>query len=517
MATAHDFRVVRCDQPIIVGSGIAGLSVALGLEASVVMTSGEIGRGSSDLAQGGMAAAIGMSDRPDLHASDTVAVGGDIVDGSIAELVAHGAPSRIDWLADLGAVFDLAPDGSFSLGREAGHSRRRIVHAGGDATGAEIMRALRDAASRRSDIEFLAGTTLVDLVRSADRIVGVLASSLDGEMTVYLAPAVVLATGGIGGVFERSTNPGDVQGTGLAAAARQGAVLADLEFVQFHPTALAAVDHPAPLVTEALRGEGAHLVDETGARFMVGVHRDAELAPRDIVARTVWSHEASGHRVYLDTPSAIGDAMPSRFPTVFAAAREIGVDARTQLLEVRPAAHYHMGGIKTDSAGRTSIPGLWAVGEVAATGLHGANRLASNSLLEAVVMGRRASIDVTDARTHGSDQTLLVPADAVSRQTTATPDLVREVQRISWNHVGISRNEDGLRKALRGLDACGANRTDAGTVVGLIASAALARRESRGAHFRADHPEPDSERASSASVVPTSARMAEMADQLVRA
>ena len=481
-------EVVRHDQPLVVGSGIAGLATALSLSVSVIVTAAAVGDGSSILAQGGMAAAIGKDDTPSAHVADTVAVGGGIADPDVARAITAAAPDLIKWLADIGAAFDRTPGGDLSLGREAGHTARRIVHAGGDATGAEVMRALRAATLRRTDILLVTRTRLIDLIRDDAGISGVLTLSHDGRLVAHLAPAVVLATGGIGGVYDRSTNPRDIQGAGLAAAARQGAELADIEFVQFHPTALTVLDHPAPLVTEALRGEGATLIDETGARFMVDLHPDAELAPRDVVARAVWAHRQAGHRTFLNTLDAIGPAMPQRFPTVYAAAREAGIDPCTDPIEIAPAEHYHMGGIATDLKGRSTIPGLWACGEVASTGLHGANRLASNSLIEAAVMGHRvaASLVSYDPTRSG---TLVIPSDALDRAERYFEADTRKVRQIAWEHIGIVRDEAGLTTALELLDDVAGPPSDSSTVAKLIAAAALERTESRGAHYRVDYPQ----------------------------
>ncbi len=495
-------HVVETDRPVVIGSGIAGLSTALGLDASIVITAAAVGSGSSQYAQGGLAAALSPTDDPAEHADDTRRVGAAIVDGDIADLVTRAAGSQIDWLVDLGARFDRAADGTILLGREAGHSQPRIVHAGGDATGAEIMRVLRLAVALRPDIEIVPRTKLVDLVRSGDRIAGVLVTDPRGDLRVYQAPAVVIATGGIGGVYRRSTNPAEVTGAGLAAAARAGATLADLEFVQFHPTAFAHKDHPAPLVTEALRGQGATLVDDTGHRFMVDIHPDAELAPRDVVARAVWSTIQSGKSVAIDATEAVGDAMPERFPTVYELAREAGIDPRVDPIPIAPAEHFHMGGIATDAAGRTSLRSLFAVGEVASTGLHGANRLASNSLLEGAVMGHRAAAALSEVSDRPTDGDLAIPVGAIARATAPTPHLGM-VRHLAWDTVGIVRDEAGLGLAIETLTGPQVDDTDAATVVRLIAESALARRESRGAHFRSDHPDADPAQQQRSWITPT--------------
>ncbi|RLE13937.1 MAG: L-aspartate oxidase [Actinobacteria bacterium] len=488
--------------PLIVGSGIAGLATALSLNGSVVVTAAGVGDGSSALAQGGMAAAIDASDALADHVADTLRVGGGIADSRVAQAIASSAPELVNWLIEYGAAFDRGPEGDLMLGREAGHTARRIVHAGGDATGAEIIRALRIATVERTDIMLIPRTRLIDLIRFGDSIGGILALTDDGSVEAHIAPGVVLASGGIGGVYARSTNPRDVQGAGLAAAARQGATLADLEFVQFHPTALAVRDHPAPLVTEALRGEGAILVDENGTRFMVDIHPDAELAPRDVVARSIWQHRRSGHRTYLDSTSSVGDAIQERFPTVFTAALEAGIDARRQPIEIAPAEHYHMGGVATDLDGRTSISGLWACGEVASTGLHGANRLASNSLLEAAVMGHRVASSVASSVLETADEQGTVPVDAFDRASRYYEADTYSVRQIAWNNIGIARDRQGLEQALEELEAIDGPPSDSSTVAGLIAAAALERTESRGAHYRTDFPDLDGELAERSHVTP---------------
>ena len=389
----HDFMTAPA---VVVGGGIAGLSTALALDGCVVVANEPIGGGASCLAQGGIAAAIADDDSPALHAADTERVSAGLAVPEIAALVAGSAPVRIDWLRALGVAFDQTASGSLALGREAGHSRNRIIHAGGDRTGAAVMRGLRSAVSRRSDIRVLEGFALVDLVTCGDRVAGVLLEGLQGMPLALLAPQVVLATGGIGACFNHTTNPSSSRGTGIAAAARRGVLLADLEFVQFHPTALAADADPLPLLTEALRGAGAVLLDESGDRFMMAIHPDAELAPRDVVARSVHAIHAAGRQVWLD---ATGVAyLEQRFPGACSLARAAGLDPCRQPLPVTTAAHFHMGGIATDAQGATSLTGLWACGEVASTGLHGGNRLASNSLLEGLVFGSRIARAIRQSR-----------------------------------------------------------------------------------------------------------------------
>ena len=322
--------IVRADV-IVVGSGVAGVTTALASPSATILTKGSFGEdGSSAWAQGGIAGALAPDDSPASHAADTVAVAGGIANTELVNTLAAGGPEAIEHLIALGAKFDHNGSGGLALGREAGHSACRIVHADGDATGAELMRTLRAAARARPSIDIVEHTTAIDLARSGDRIVGVLTSDADDQRVLYLGRAVVLATGGIGQLYSRTTNPVPVTGDGLAMAARAGAKLADLEFVQFHPTALATGGDPMPLLTEALRGEGAVLIDDEGNRFMTELHLDAELAPRDVVARANWQQMSAGRKVYLDATQAVGASFPNRFPTVFAAAMHAGIDPRTR-------------------------------------------------------------------------------------------------------------------------------------------------------------------------------------------
>jgi L-aspartate oxidase len=503
---------------LVVGSGLAGLSAALGLERCTVLTRGKLGRGSSSLAQGGIAAALDASDAPSKHAADTVAVAGGIGDSAIAEAVTAAAAGRVSWLRSLGARFDTEADGAIRLGREAGHSARRIVHADGDATGAEVMRALLAAARARPDIELVEEHRVVDLLLEDGRAAGVLAVDAGGVLRAFTAPAVILATGGIGGLYRRTTNPAEVTGDGLAIAARAGVELADLEFVQFHPTALDLPADPLPLLSEALRGEGAVLVNDLGERFMPAVHPAAELAPRDVVARAIWGEQARGRRVYLDATQALGAKFAERFPTIWRIASAAGIDPASEPLPVTPAEHYHMGGIATDIDGRTSLPGLWAAGEVAATGLHGANRLASNSLLEAMVFGAAVSRSVmASAMRRVAVRRVRVAADALRTRRTDEDSgrIVEAIRDLMWQHVGLMRDESGLRTALTELrrlagQAADVTERNACLAARLITAAALQRRESRGAHWRLDHPRIDARWSRRSFVIPLAARTARL-------
>lgn len=540
--------VARRVPAVVLGAGVAGLSAALGLDTHgvgcLIVTEGRVGAaGSSPLAQGGVAAAIGADDHPALHADDTVAVAAGIGDARLARILADGGPDVIDTLVALGIGFDRADDGSLALGREAGHSRRRIVHANGDATGAAVVATLAAAVRARPGIELAEHTTALDLIRGGpggERVVGVVVAGPDGRRQALLAPAVILATGGYGHCFARTTVPADVTGAGIALAARGGVTVADLELVQFHPTALDVTRAPGagadgaagdagadargraarlPLLTEALRGEGAVLVNSRGERYMVGEHPDAELAPRDVVARANYRQLQDGLAPCLDARSAVGHAFPHRFPTVFALAMEHGLDPRVDLLPVTPAAHYCMGGVAVDDRGRTSRPGLWAAGEVASSGLHGGNRLASNSLLEGLVMGRRVADAVATGDARPADGPLWLPADsAVPPGGSAGPSggsvgpsgagpwggsaagagsVLARVRAALWDGAGVVRHRDGIEAsldALAGLDgeaAADPRARSALTVARLVLSSGLARTESRGAHFRSDHPHVD--------------------------
>ncbi|MDY7100580.1 MAG: L-aspartate oxidase [Actinomycetota bacterium] len=491
-------RVVRHTEPLVVGSGVAGLSVALGLGSAVVVGDLPLGEGgSSRWAQGGIAAAVGHGDSPAAHAADTLAVSGGLGVAEVVELVCAGGPAAIERLVGLGARFDRGADGRLTLGREAGHGARRIVHADGDATGAEVMRALADAATRSPAIRSVTGR-VVDLLRTpgpSGRVVGVVALGPDGPVA-HLAPAVVLATGGYGHAFARTTNPPQVVGTGAAMVARAGGAVADMEMVQFHPTALAIEGvEQLPLLTEALRGEGAVLVDETGHRFVLDDDPAGELAPRDVVARAIYRRLQAGHRPVLDARAAVGDAFPERFPTVFALATAAGFDPRVEPLPVTPAAHYSMGGVATDARGRTSLDGLWAVGEVASSGVHGANRLASNSLLEGLVVGEAVAGELRDRGARvwpvAGPVELAVGADVVA---PTDPGRLAGLRSLLWRRAGVVRDGDGLaagRAELAELapDASGCDDRDVAVVAGLVLDAASARTESRGAHFRSDHPD----------------------------
>lgn len=471
-------------RPIIIGGGVAGLMTALHLAPEPVLLLSRTPLGtdaSSTWAQGGLAASLGVDDDPALHLADTLAAGDGLCDAEIASRILHAAPSAIETLATLGVRFDRTPEGTLRLGLEAAHSRRRIVHAGGDGSGREIMRVLIAAVRSTPSIVVVEGVEARRPAVRENAIRGVWASCSIGPV-FFGSQRVILATGGIGGLFLDTTNPSGSCGQGLALAARAGAVLSDLEFIQFHPTALDGPERPMTLISEAVRGEGAALVDETGRPFLQGV-QGAELAPRDVLARAVWNHLATGHRVFLDARERPGPEFARKFPTIASACRGAGIDPARDLIPVRPAQHYHMGGVAVDDSGRTSVKGLWACGEVASTGLHGANRLASNSLTEAVVCARWVAESVA-----GTPARRTKPAFA-NVYPSADPIPVRAfVSRA----LGIIRDGEDLKAAARALLPFAESKdaaSDPAAVGLMIAIAALSREESRGAHYRTDFPD----------------------------
>ncbi|GAA0537504.1 L-aspartate oxidase [Rhizomicrobium palustre] len=499
--TSHLGNVIESEGALILGAGVAGLFTALKLAPypCLVLADERPGvSGSSAWAQGGIAASVGKGDTWQSHAADTVAAGAGLTDPEIAALVAREAPARINDLLSYGAPFDRDADGSIAVAREAAHSASRIVHVKGDRAGAEVMAALAKCAFAAPSIRFVEGYHAVELALENGRVVGVFArswtSNADAPRLILIrAKAVVMATGGLGALYAVSTNPPESRGEGLGMAARAGAVIADPEFVQFHPTAIAVNKDPAPLATEALRGEGSILIDETGRRFMPSVHENAELAPRDVVARAIHREIAAGHKVFLDCTKSVGAEFPHHFPTVYQACKEAGIDPVTQPIPVAPAAHYHMGGIATDQRGRTSLEGLWAVGECASTGLHGANRLASNSLLEGLVFGARAAEDIKSNPAPAISHAALLPPVV----SYCAPPVPRPLREVMSRLVGLERNEAGLKEALGkiaqieragGYDPSLLNMTSAAR---LVIAGALARQESRGSHTRTDYPKTD--------------------------
>ena len=490
---------------VVVGAGLAGLFTALKLAPLpvTVVSGARLGEGASSLwAQAGIAAALAEGDSPEHHAEDTIRAGAGIVDEKIAELLAREARDRVEDLLRYGVPFDKDLEGHFMLGREAAHGRNRILHVKGDTAGRAIMAALLAAVRTTPSISVIEGFTARDLLLRDGRVQGVELAPVDGGQSarglLLPASAVVLATGGTGQIYAITTNPREARGEGIAIAARAGAVIADAEFVQFHPTAINVGKDPAPLATEALRGEGALLINGRGERFMRAVHEDAELGPRDVVARAVFREVASGRGAFLDCRH-LGPELAEHFPTVFASCRAAGIDPAREAIPIAPAAHYHMGGILTDAQGRSTVDGLWACGEVASTGAHGANRLASNSLLEAVVFGARVARDVAAS---------LPMAVPVKPRADPHPGGRRRPKRqgrakAAADHGRRCRRRPRCRtrSPTRSLTICALERDAHGdrrlgnmlSTAKLIAAAALQREESRGAQFRSDYPTPDEE------------------------
>ena len=476
------------DGVIVVGAGLAGLSAALACapRRALVLAASPLNTGqSSAWAQGGMAAALADDDDPALHAADTLAAGAGLCDPAAVAVLTREGPEAVRRLAALGAPFDRTPDGRFAQSLEAAHSKPRVARIGGDGAGRAIMLAVSAAAQAAAHIEIREAVAVRALLKDAGgRVRGVLADQ-DGRLVRITAAAVILATGGLGGLYAVTTNPVQVRGEGLALAALAGAQIADPEFVQFHPTAIDVGLDPAPLATEALRGEGARLINRNGEAFMLRYDPAAELAPRDIVARAIESEIRAGRGAFLDAREAVGAHFPSEFPAVFAACMAAGIDPRVSPIPVTPAVHYSMGGVATDLDGRTSLPGLYAAGECASTGVHGANRLASNSLLEAAVFGARAGRAARLERDPGTAALKAAPAPAL-------PDsALQGLRQAMTAGAGVVRDAAGLTRLLARIDSLQNQYGQALPLVAarLIAAAALARKESRGGHFRRDFPQ----------------------------
>ncbi|HEY9428278.1 MAG TPA: L-aspartate oxidase [Gemmatimonadaceae bacterium] len=481
---------------LVIGSGVAGLHTAwraAQYDEVVLLTKRSLFDSATAYAQGGIAAALGAGDSPELHRQDTLAAGAALCDSAAVDVLVTEGPARVRELRAAGAHFDLEPTGDFTLGREAAHSERRIVHANGDRTGAEVVRSLVERVRESEAISVLERARALDLIVHDGVCAGARVSHRGAALDI-IADVTVLATGGAGQVFRYTTNPPVATGDGFALAHRAGAQLADMEFIQFHPTALDTPETPLALISEAVRGEGALLLDANGRRFMPERHELAELAPRDVVAREVFREQRATGRVWLDA-TALGDRFENRFPGIFALCTARGIDPRRELIPVTPAAHYTMGGVTTDLGGRSSIPRLYACGEVARTGVHGANRLASNSILEGLVFAERVARDMASAAPLQSlppEEEWRVPPlhDRGAAQVAANT-----IRAAMWEHAGIVRSADGLRTCLSILDDLAArlqagateemNLVDTGR---LIACSALMREESRGGHFRSDFP-----------------------------
>ncbi|MEM5500494.1 L-aspartate oxidase [Ahrensia kielensis] len=487
------------DKPIlIIGGGLAGLFCALKLapRAVTVLAAAPIGMGASSAwAQAGIAAAVGQGDTIDKHVKDTLIAGDGIVDEKVARMMAGEAADRIHDLLEFGVPFDRDLEGKLQVSREAAHSESRIVRVSGDRAGRAIMQALVQTVEKTPSVRVLEGYVVEDLTVENDVVTGVVARDAAGagDPIVIEGSNVVMATGGVGHLYQVTTNPTEARGGGIGMAARAGALLADMEFVQFHPTAIDVGKDPAPLATEALRGHGAHLLNGNGERFMLPLHEDAELAPRDVVARGIFAEVQAGRGAYLDCRTAIHD-FENEFPTVWNYCRDAGIDPSKELIPVVPAAHYFMGGIWTDMDGRSSLSGFWACGECTSTGAHGANRLASNSLLEAVVFSARiadalkaeASFDAPSNWQEGSVETDEHLTEAEH------PNMAALRETMSAN-MGVLRNKEGMKEALVRLlelesDSHSLRFSNVVTTAKLMCIAALNREESRGGHARTDFP-----------------------------
>jgi L-aspartate oxidase len=476
---------VDFDGPVILGAGLAGLSAALAAHKALVLSPTPLATGcSSAWAQGGMAAALSDEDSPALHAADTIAAGAGLCDPEAVALLTREGPRAVRDLAALGAPFDRKTGGAFVLSLEAAHAKARVARVGGDGAGAAIMAAVIASVRATPTIEVRENARARRLLQDdTGRVIGVLAQ-IDGELVEIRATAVILATGGVGGLYAVTTTPAEVRGEGLGLAALAGATIADPEFVQFHPTAIDIGRDPAPLATEALRGEGAILRNSDARAFMADYHPARELAPRDVVARAIHAEREAGRGAFLDATEAVGGHFPREFPAVFEACMRGGVDPRRAMIPVVPAVHYHMGGVATDLDGRASLPGLYAAGECASTGVQGANRLASNSLLEAAVFGARAGHAAAAEGSVGGEPVSLEPLPDL-------PDAAFQVLRKAMSRdAGVIRDEAGLTRLLTQIEALEPAYGPCPTVVAarLIVDAALARHESRGGHFRSDFP-----------------------------
>ena len=487
---------------IVVGSGIAGLRAAVALASAgrvAVLTKDQVTESNTEYAQGGVAVALSEDDAIELHYQDTIDAGAGLCDPEAVAVLVEEGPRFITELIEHGAEFD-REDGELAFTREAAHSRSRVLHARGDATGREIVRSLVAWSRKSPNISFLPHACTQSLIVKDDRCLGVTyVEPQSFRICALYARAVVLATGGAGQLYLHTTNPDVATGDGQAMAYRASATMADLEFVQFHPTALAVPNAPRFLLSEAMRGEGAVLRNRDGIRFMRDYDERAELAPRDIVSRAIHFEMArtNSNHVWLDMRSLDHRFVRERFPAIFNTCLLYNIDISRDLIPVSPAAHYAMGGVRTDVFGRTSLEGLYAAGEVACTGVHGANRLASNSLLEGLVFGARAG--ATAAKEAARQIELADPRDWDYGEESdwRIDDGTRaEVKRIMWDKVGIVRDETGLKQALTMLDEIARRKLNTRswnfvTLARLIGEAALSRRESRGAHYRSDYPERD--------------------------
>jgi L-aspartate oxidase len=500
---------------LVIGGGIAGLRATMAIDprlSALVVTKDQLEESNSNYAQGGIAGVLGPDDKFEDHVADTLAAGAGLCDREIVEMVVREAPGHIRQLIEWGTSFDES-NGELLLGREGGHSHNRIVHALGDATGQEIMRAMIARAREVLKAQVWQNTFTIDLLTHEDRCRGALVWNERHGKTYVWAKQTILATGGAGQIFRETTNPPVATGDGHAAAYRAGAELMDMEFMQFHPTVLYIAGSSRSLITEAVRGEGAHLVDVAGVRFMPEYHPMAELAPRDVVSQAIVDRMEKTHHpcVYLDLSELPADKVRARFPGIAERCREFGLDIATDRIPVRPGAHYMVGGVKVDEQGATTIPGLRAAGEVTSSGLHGAHRLASHSLLEGLVFGARAGAAAPAAALAEPDRYQAIPLEnkpvAPPTERLDLQDIRNSLKSLVWRAAGVRRNADGLREAARTIDgwqryvlgqqfstAAGWELQNMLTVARVLIGAALRREESRGVHWRSDFPRQDDQR-----------------------
>ena len=487
---------IQNNKIVIIGAGLAGLFTALKLAPLkvILITSKKLGSGtSSQWAQAGIAAAVGKYDSVSSHLNDTVQVGGGIVDEKIAELVIKNGPERVNDLISLGVPFDVDENKELILRKEAAHEHNRIVSVRGDMTGKKIMEVLTRLVGKSHHIEVIEGQNAVELHQESSAVYGVTIQNMS-KQTYIETNCVMLATGGIGQLYKVTTNSKEALGDGVGMAARCGAVLSDMEFVQFHPTAFDIGVDPAPLATEALRGEGAKIINSSYENFMKGIHPEAELAPRDIVARAIFSEQKKGGQVYLDCRGDLGRRMINDFPTVYELCKNNDINPENDPIPISPAAHYHMGGISADKYGRTNIGGLYACGENACSGIHGANRLASNSLLEAIAFADIISEDIKDqinkyvSKAHNPK---------IVKVKSLEPNDLTTLRETMTKYVGVERDQTGLEKAFDTIhdmyfkyQKTGCDNNSLITSM-LIIKSAIARKEQRGSHYRTDHPYQD--------------------------